>query len=461
MTLEIIILAAGQGTRMKSKRPKVLHAIGGKPMVGHVIDTCAQLAPAKTHLVVGHGAEQLYRFIDTRYADCRDQLNIVEQREQLGTGHAVDQAMPVVAEDSTVLIVYGDVPLLQEATLQALVTVAAQGNLGLLTVELADPTGYGRIVRDRADQVVAIVEHKDASEQQRAIGEINTGIMALPARYLKQWLPRLSADNAQGEYYLTDVIAMAAAQGVAVIPQQPGSEQEVQGVNNRLQLAELERWYQLQHARHWMTEGVTLADPARIEFRGDIVLGHDVQVDINVIFEGKVRIGDNCIIGANSIIKDSVLAEGVVVKPHSMLDTCVVADACDIGPFARLRPGTVLARGAKIGNFVETKKTHVGEGSKINHLTYMGDTVLGKGVNVGAGTITCNYDGVNKFKTEIGDNAFIGSNSSLVAPVTIGTGATVGAGSTVTKPVPAEALAVARAKQVTLSSWQRPTKQQS
>ncbi|MEH6648833.1 MAG: bifunctional UDP-N-acetylglucosamine diphosphorylase/glucosamine-1-phosphate N-acetyltransferase GlmU [Motiliproteus sp.] len=457
MSLEVIILAAGQGTRMKSKLPKVLHAVAGKPMVGHVIDTAAGLSPANTHVVVGHGGDQLRHYFDNNFA--QQQLIVVEQAEQLGTGHAVDQAMPAVAADSVALILYGDVPLTRLDTLQALVAQAQENKLALLTVALDNPTGYGRIVRDDNDQVVAIVEQKDATEAQLAINEINTGIMALPASWLKQWLPKLSSDNAQGEYYLTDIIAMAAQSGKVIEAAHPNSEQEVQGVNNRLQLAELERWHQLQQANHWMTEGVTLADPARVDFRGDIVIGQDVSLDINVILEGSVTIGDNVSIGPNCVIKDSSIAAGTVVKANSMLDESVVAENCDIGPFARLRPGTVLATKAKIGNFVETKKTIVGEGSKINHLSYVGDAVLGKAVNVGAGTITCNYDGVNKFQTEIGDNAFIGSNTSLVAPVKVGVGGTTGAGSTITKAIDDGALGVARGKQTNLKSWKRPEKQ--
>ena len=452
MPMEVIILAAGQGTRMKSRLPKVLHPLAGKPMVGHVLDTAARLQPTALHLVVGHGAEQLCAYLGGR------QVSVVEQAEQLGTGHAVDQAMPKVDADSTVLILYGDVPLIAESTLRQLLASAAQNRLALLTVELADPSGYGRILRDHNHRVTAIVEHKDASEAELGIREINTGILALPARWLKTWLPQLSSDNAQGEYYLTDIIAMAAAAGETIDAIQPSSEQEVQGVNNRLQLAELERWYQRRQAEHWMTEGVTLADPARIDFRGDIQIGRDVSLDINVILEGRVRIADDVVIGPNCVIKDSEIGAGCVIKAHSMLDGSRVAEGCEIGPFARLRPGTVLARQAKIGNFVETKKAQVGEGSKINHLSYVGDAILGREVNVGAGTITCNYDGVNKFQTEIGDRAFIGSNTSLVAPVRVGVEATTGAGSTITKPVDDGQLGVARGKQVNLKGWQRPVK---
>ncbi len=454
MALEVIILAAGQGTRMKSKLPKVLHPLAGKPMVGHVIDTASELSPVSTHVVVGHGAPLLREYL----AD-RSGLDIAEQTEQLGTGHAVDQAMPGVDADSTVLILYGDVPLIQRETLEQLVARAEHGKLALLTVELNDATGYGRIVRNAGGEVEAIVEHKDASAEQLAIREINTGILALPAAWLKEWLPKLSSDNAQGEYYLTDIIEMAAKADLPIAAIQPTSEQEVQGVNNRLQLAELERWYQLRQADHWMTQGATLLDPMRVDFRGDIELGQDVTVDINVIFEGRVRVGDNVSIGANCTLKDCEISAGTVIRANSVIDDSRVGENCDIGPFARLRPGTVLAARAKVGNFVETKKALVGEGSKINHLSYVGDAEIGCGANIGAGTITCNYDGVNKYKTEIGDGAFIGSNTSLVAPVSVGKGATTGAGSTITKAIPDDALGVARGRQTNLTTWKRPTKQ--
>ncbi|MCW8885087.1 MAG: bifunctional UDP-N-acetylglucosamine diphosphorylase/glucosamine-1-phosphate N-acetyltransferase GlmU [Motiliproteus sp.] len=453
MALEVIILAAGQGTRMKSQLPKVLHPLAGKPMVGHVIDIASELSPAKVHVVVGHGAPLLKDYLADR------PLNIAEQTEQLGTGHAVDQAMPHVDSESTVLVLYGDVPLIKKDTLEQLVARAEHSKLALLTVELADPTGYGRIVRNVTGDVEAIVEHKDASAEQLSIQEINTGILALPAAWLKDWLPALSSDNAQGEYYLTDIIEMAAKADLPIAAIQPSSEQEVQGVNNRLQLAELERWYQRQQADHWMTQGATLLDPLRVDFRGDIKIGQDVTVDINVIFEGRVRVGNNVSIGANCILKDCEIADGSVINANSMIDDSKVAENCLIGPFARLRPGTRLDKGAKVGNFVETKKTHLGEGSKINHLSYVGDAEVGCGANIGAGTITCNYDGVNKFKTEIGNGAFIGSNTSLVAPVKVGDGATTGAGSTITKEIPDNALGVARGRQTNLTSWKKPVKQ--
>ena len=462
MALEVIILAAGQGTRMKSALPKVLHPVAGKPMVGHVIDTASKLLPTKTHVVIGHGSSLLQDFLSRNYPstdELSDQnLIIAEQTEQLGTGHAVDQAMPNVDSDATVLVLYGDVPMIRQDTLEQMVAVAEHKKLALLTVELADSTGYGRIVRNASGAVEAIVEHKDANAEQLAIKEINTGILALPAAWLKDWLPKLSSDNAQGEYYLTDIIEMAAKLDLPITAIQPSCEEEVQGVNNRLQLAELERWYQRQQANHWMAQGVTLLDPKRVDFRGDIHIGQDVSVDINVIFEGRVRVGSCVTIGANCILKDCDIADGTNIKPNSMIDASQVDEDCEIGPYARLRPGTVLAAEAKVGNFVETKKAIVGEGSKINHLSYVGDATVGCGVNIGAGTITCNYDGVNKFKTDIGDGAFIGSNTSLVAPVTVGKGATTGAGSTITKEIPEEALGVARGRQTNLTSWKRPTK---
>ena len=421
-------------------------------MVQHVIDNARQLGDANIHVVIGHGAEKLQSSLENQ------SVNFAMQAEQLGTGHAVAQAMPDVAADGSVLVLYGDVPLTQSETMAELVKIANRGEFGLLTVELADPTGYGRIVRSKEGDVTAIVEQKDASPEQLAITEVNTGILAVPAKLLNEWIPQLSSNNAQGEYYLTDIIAMAAENGVRIQAIQPATEQEVQGVNNRQQQAGLERWYQQQQANSLMTEGVTLADPARIDIRGEVTVGHDVAIDINVILEGHIEIGDNVTIEANCIIKDSVIGSGSHIKANSILEQAIVAEHCDIGPFARLRPGSNLAAKAKVGNFVETKKANIGEGSKINHLSYVGDAEVGVGVNVGAGTITCNYDGVNKSLTEIGDGAFIGSNSALVAPVKVGAGATVGAGSTITKAVDQDQLAVTRAKQINLKNWQRPVK---
>jgi len=451
-TLDIVILAAGQGSRMKSSLPKVLHTIGGKSRLQHVIDSAMTLENSRSHIVIGHGAEAVESALSGQ------SVQFALQAEQLGTGHAVAQAMPNISDNGVVLVLYGDVPLTRPDTMAQLVKIAERGQFGLLTVNLTDPTGYGRIVRSDAGDVVAIVEHKDASEAQRAITEVNTGILALPTALLREWIPLLSSNNAQGEYYLTDIIAMAAEQGVRIQAIQPATEQEVQGVNNRLQQAELERWYQRRQAEALMLEGVSLADPARIDVRGEVSVGHDVAIDINVILEGRVEIGDNVTIEANCIIKNSVIGSDTHIKANSLLDQAVVADHCDIGPFARLRPGSHLASNAKIGNFVETKKARIGEGSKVNHLSYIGDAEIGVGVNVGAGTITCNYDGVNKSTTEIGDGAFIGSNSALVAPVKIGAGATVGAGSTITKEIKADQLAITRAKQTNLNNWPRPVK---
>lgn len=454
MSVDVVILAAGQGSRMKSKLPKVLHKVGGKSMVQHVIDTASSLAGVNTHVVIGHGADQLREELKGQA------LNFALQAEQKGTGHAVAQAMPEVAADSVVLVLYGDVPLTQAATMQQMVDIAATGDLALLTVNLKDPTGYGRIVRNDDQQVIAIVEHKDATPEQHLIDEVNTGILAVQSKYLADWLPQLSSENAQGEYYLTDIIAMAANGGVRISAIQPDAEEEVQGVNNRVQLAELERWYQSQRAEWLMVNGATLADPARVDVRGNLSIGQDLLIDVNVVLEGDVTLGDNVVIEPNCYLKNCTIGAGTHIKANTVIEDAVVAENCDIGPFARLRPGTQLANKAKVGNFVETKKAIVGEGSKINHLSYVGDAVLGKDVNIGAGTITCNYDGVNKSLTEIGDNAFIGSNTALVAPVQVGKMATVGAGSTISKAVSDDALALTRAKQTELKNWPRPQKKE-
>ncbi len=452
MSIDVVVLAAGQGSRMKSALPKVLHPIGGKPMVQHVLDRAAKLGDIKTHVVIGHGAQQLQAALQGQ------SLTFALQAEQLGTGHAVAQAMPEITGSGVVLILYGDVPLTSSATMQALVDIAATGKLGLLTVQLSDPTGYGRIVRNDDCQVTAIVEQKDANTAQLAINETNTGIMAVPCERLSKWLPQLSAENAQGEYYLTDIIAMAAQDGVEIAAIQPEREEEVQGVNNRIQQAQLERWYQRQQAEALMVAGVSLADPARLDIRGTVSHGQDVMIDVNVVLEGKVTLGDQVTIESNCVIRDCVIESGAHIKANSHLEQTHIGPACDVGPFARLRPGTELAAHAKIGNFVETKKAQIGAGAKVSHLSYIGDAQVGASANIGAGTITCNYDGVNKFRTEIGADAFIGSNTSLVAPVTIGKGATVAAGSTVTKTVADSELAVARGKQRNISGWQKPVK---
>jgi bifunctional UDP-N-acetylglucosamine pyrophosphorylase/glucosamine-1-phosphate N-acetyltransferase len=452
VTTEVIILAAGQGTRMQSKLPKVLHCLAGKPMLGHVIDASRELQADGIHVVIGHGADKV------REAMTDSDVQWAVQTEQLGTGHAVAQALPNIAEDSTVLVAYGDVPLIETGTLSALIASTSESRLSLLTVKLDEPLGYGRIVRDRHSNVVAIVEQKDASVEELSINEVNTGILAVTAKKLREWLPKLSAENAQGEYYLTDIISMAVADGMQVVAQHPETEWEVQGVNNRQQLSELERFYQKQQAQRLMTEGATLADPARIDIRGNVSVGKDVFIDINCVFVGEVTIADDVSIGPNCVIENSCIGEGTVIKANSVLEDSQVGEQCDIGPYARLRPGTVLSQRAKIGNFVETKKALIGEGSKVNHLSYVGDSEVGRGVNIGAGTITCNYDGANKHLTRIGDGAFIGSNSALVAPVNIGTDATVGAGSTITSDVGEKQLVVTRSKQKNIDGWQRPVK---
>ncbi len=450
--LHVVILAAGQGSRMKSALPKVLHAVAGRPMLHHVIGTAKQLGAETIHTVIGHGADQV------KAVTPETSVNWVVQSEQLGTGHAVAQALPDLPDDARVLVLYGDVPLTRVDTLEAMVADLDDRTLGLLTVTLDDPAGYGRIVRNGDGQVTSIVEQKDATEAQRAIREVNTGILAVSAKHLKSWLPTLSNANAQGEYYLTDIIAMAVDHGLSISVAQPGDAFEVQGVNNRLQLAELERWYQRREADRLMTEGATLADPARIDVRGDLTIGNDILIDVNVVFEGKVSIGSGVSIGPGCVIKDARIADGAQIHAHSVIEGASVGANAQIGPFARLRPGTELAADTKVGNFVETKKAVVGQGSKINHLSYVGDASLGRNVNVGAGTITCNYDGVNKFRTEIGDGVFVGSNTSLVAPVRISADATIGAGSTITRDVAGSELAVARGRQRNVSGWERPKK---
>ena len=449
--LDIVILAAGKGTRMQSQTPKVLHTLAGKPMVQHVMDTASGLQPDRTHVVIGHGAEQL------REALADKAVQFAVQAEQKGTGHAVAQALDQLGSGK-VLILYGDVPLLQRDSLKTLLAQVDEQHIGLLTVTLDDPMGYGRIVRNDAGEAVAIVEQKDASSDQLAICECNTGIMAMTSAQLKRWLPQLSAENAQGEYYLTDVIAMAADEGIQVCTAQPATAVEVEGVNNRAQMARLERAYQQQLADKLMAQGVAVADPARLDIRGRLTCGHDVFIDVGCVFEGEVELGEGVRIGPYCVIKNSTIGAESVVDTHSVIEGTVAAGLNQIGPFARLRPGTRLAVKAKVGNFVETKNADVGEGSKINHLSYVGDARLGRDVNVGAGTITCNYDGANKHHTDIGDNAFIGSNTALVAPVSVGKGATIGAGSTIAKDVTDYALAVTRSRQLEKIDWLRPSK---
>ncbi|UTF59045.1 bifunctional UDP-N-acetylglucosamine diphosphorylase/glucosamine-1-phosphate N-acetyltransferase GlmU [Gilvimarinus sp. DA14] len=452
--LDIVILAAGKGTRMRSSKPKVMQTIAGKPLLRHVVDTAQQLLTAGTSptVVVGFAKEQVIAGFTS------NEITTVEQREQLGTGHAVAQALPYLRDDAVALILYGDVPLIQKQTLESLVAQTDSNSLAVLTVNLPNPKGYGRMLRNSAGNIIAIVEEKDATQQQRTINEINTGIMAVPVHLLKKWLPELSCDNAQGEYYLTDIIAKAAAENIVVNSAQPEFVWEVEGVNDRRQQAALERAYQAYLADKFMSEGLALQDPARFDCRGSLSFDQDVEIDINVVIEGKVHLGDGVRLGPNCVIRNSTLAAGTVVEANSIIDGAQINESCTIGPYARLRPGSVLQKNAKVGNFVEVKKSVIGVGSKVNHLSYIGDCTMGDGVNVGAGTITCNYDGVNKFRTEIGDNSFIGSNSALVAPVVLAAGTTVGAGSTITRTTEIDDLAIARAKQRNISGWQRPTK---
>ncbi len=452
MRFDIVILAAGQGTRMRSAVPKVLHRLGGKPLLQHVYETAASLSPQTLTIVYGHGGEQVRQC----FADWP--VDWVEQSQQLGTGHAVQQALPFLNQD-IVLVLYGDVPLLRRETLQRLLAATGENRLALLTVTLADPTGYGRIVRDEGGCVRRIVEEKDAGPEEKSIREVNTGILAIPLCRLRDWLTRLDNDNAQGEYYLTDVIAMAVADGVAV-ETVAADPDEVQGVNDKRQLARLERIYQRRQADTLMEQGVTLYDPSRFDVRGEVTAGRDVEIDVNVVLEGQVRLGDRVRIGAGTVVRDADVGDDVEILPHCVIDGVRIGSGSRIGPFARLRPETVLADHVHIGNFVEIKKSSVGAGSKINHLSYVGDSEVGAGVNIGAGTITCNYDGVNKHRTVIEDGAFIGSDTQLVAPVRVGRDATIGAGSTITRDAPEGKLTLSRSRQITVDNWQRPSKKQ-
>ena len=451
MSTTVIILAAGKGTRMRSSLPKVLQPLAGRPLLGHVIETAKKLNADNIITIYGHGGDR----VQTAFA--QQEIKWVEQAEQLGTGHAVQMTLPVLPHDGVSLILSGDVPCINPVTLQKLLDATATTSIGLVTLTLPDANGYGRIVREN-DQIQAIVEHKDASEEQRQIKEINTGIYAVSNAKLHEWLPNLSNDNAQGEYYLTDIVAMALADGMQVASVEPEQAFEVEGVNDRVQLAALERQFQAYQAKQLMQQGVHLIDPSRFDLRGNLTVGQDVRIDINVIIEGDCELGDNVEIGAGCIIKNTKIAAGTKVQPYSIFDSAVVGEDTQIGPFARLRPGAQLANEVHIGNFVEVKNTTIGLGSKANHFTYLGDAEIGAGSNIGAGTITCNYDGANKFKTIIGDQAFIGSNSSLVAPVRIGNGATVGAGSTITRDVEDNSLAVERSKQFAKENYPRPQK---
>lgn len=450
MSVSIIVLAAGKGTRMRSALPKVLQPLGGQPMLAHVLQSAAAVEATQTAIVVGHGAET----VQARFADTP--LDWVAQTEQLGTGHAVLQALPVLPESGTAVVLYGDVPLVTPATLQALAAAAAD-RLAVLTVVLDDPTGYGRIVRD-GDAMVGIVEQKDASAEQLAVHEVNTGLIAAPIEHLRRWLPALSNDNAQGEYYLTDIVAMAVSDGVAVQAVPAADADEVAGVNDRAQLAGAEAVLRQREAAALMAAGVTVVDPQRIDVRGKLRCGQDVLLDVNTVFEGTVTLGDNVLVGVGSVLRNCTVAAGTQIAPYSVIDDAVVGEDCTIGPFARLRPGATLAQGVHIGNYVEVKKSTLGRGSKANHLTYVGDAKVGAGVNIGAGTITCNYDGANKHKTVIEDDVFIGSGTELVAPIRVGQGATTGAGATLTKDVPPGSLAVERARTRMIEPWSRPEK---
>ncbi|MES4615145.1 MAG: bifunctional UDP-N-acetylglucosamine diphosphorylase/glucosamine-1-phosphate N-acetyltransferase GlmU [Ewingella sp.] len=449
--LSVVILAAGKGTRMYSNLPKVLHPLAGKPMVQHVIDAATHLGANNVHLVYGHGGDLLKQSL------AEEGLNWVLQAEQLGTGHAMQQAASHFADDENVLMLYGDVPLISVETLDNLLKAKPDGGIGLLTVVLDDPTGYGRIVRENGT-VTGIVEQKDSNAEQLKIKEINTGILVAEGASLKRWLGQLNNNNAQGEYYITDIIAMAHAEGHQIATVHPARNSEVDGVNNRLQLSRLERVYQSEQAERLLLAGVMLLDPSRFDLRGELSHGIDVQIDANVIIEGNVKLGDRVKIGAGCVLKNCVIGDDCEISPYSVFENAVLEAECTVGPFARLRPGAELAQGAHVGNFVEVKKARLGKGSKAGHLSYLGDAEIGDNVNIGAGTITCNYDGVNKFKTVIGNDVFVGSDTQLVAPVTVGNNVTIAAGTTVTRDVPENGLVISRVQQVHKPDWQRPVK---
>ncbi|MBL1275097.1 MAG: bifunctional UDP-N-acetylglucosamine diphosphorylase/glucosamine-1-phosphate N-acetyltransferase GlmU [Ectothiorhodospiraceae bacterium] len=456
MPLSVVVLAAGQGTRMKSDLPKVLHCIAGQPLVEHVIKDALALKASDIHVVYGHGGEQVQNALSAY------DLIWAQQTERLGTGHAVEQALPAIPDDHLILLLYGDVPLITVATLKRLITVSVTeaGNdaLALLTAKLSDPTGYGRIVRDNDGNIQAIVEQKDATESQLTITEINTGMLAVKGKLLKKWINKLDNNNAQGEFYLTDIVGMAAKDGVPITSANPTEISEIEGVNNKRQLAGLERAFQLRQAHQLMESGLTLLDPARFDLRGELIIGRDVSIDINAVLEGQIVLGDGVTIGPNAVLKNVSIGSGTQVHANCVLEDSVVGSDCDIGPYARLRPQTTLADKVKVGNFVEIKKSTIAEASKVNHLSYVGDTTMGSNVNIGAGTITCNYDGANKHQTVIGNNVFVGSGTQLVAPITIADGATIGAGSTITKDAVANKLTLTRPKQLSVDNWQRPIK---
>ena len=455
--MNVVILAAGMGKRMQSALPKVLHPLAGKPLLQHVIDTARGLAPSKLCVIYGHGGAAVPELVKQLNDGAHATIDTALQEPQLGTGHAVMQAVPQLDDNAPTLILYGDVPLTAAASLQRLVEAAGADKLAILTVEQANPFGLGRIVREGGN-IVRIVEEKDASAAERAIREINSGIIVAPTRRLKQWLSSLSNNNAQGEYYLTDIVAKAVADGVPVVSAQPSAEWEVAGVNSKVQLAELERRHQLNIANALLEQGVTLMDPARIDVRGELVCGRDVTIDVGCVFEGRVVLGDGVTVGAHNVMVNATIAAGANIKPFCHIEDAVVGAKSMIGPYARLRPGTELGEDVHIGNFVEIKNAQVAAHSKANHLAYVGDATVGSRVNIGAGTITCNYDGANKFRTVIEDDAFIGSDSQLIAPVTVGKGATLGAGTTLSKDAPAGKLTISRPKQITIEGWQRPVK---
>jgi bifunctional UDP-N-acetylglucosamine pyrophosphorylase/glucosamine-1-phosphate N-acetyltransferase len=450
--LHVVVLAAGQGKRMHSDLPKVLHRLADRPLLAHVLDTVEALRPAALHVVYGYGGEQVRSQLE------RESVTWVTQPEQLGTGHAVMRAMPGVPDEAVVLVLYGDVPLVQPSALEAVTASASAGKIGLLTAAVDAPDGYGRILRDDGGRVVGIAEHVDASPKQRATREVNTGIMALSAKRLRVWLERLRNDNRQGEYYLTDIIARAVEEGIEIETTFPDSSEDILGANDRIELARLERIYQRRQAESLMRAGVSLSDPARLDVRGRVLAGRDVSIDVNVVMEGEVRIGDRVSIGPNCVLKNVEIGNDSEVLAYCSLDTASLGSGCRIGPYARIRPGTALGDSVHIGNFVEVKASTIGPGSKANHLTYIGDAEIGANVNVGAGTITCNYDGASKHRTVIGDGAFIGSGVELVAPITVHPGATIGAGSTISKDAPADKLTVSRGSQQTVKGWKRPKK---
>jgi len=455
--MNVVILAAGMGKRMQSALPKVLHPLAGKPLLQHVIDTARRLSPSKLCVIYGHGGAAVPEMVGKLALDSGAAIDTALQQPQLGTGHAVMQAVPQLDEDAPTLVLYGDVPLTTEASLRSLVEAAGNDKLGILTVEQANPFGLGRIVRENG-RIVRIVEEKDASDTERAIREINSGIMCIPTRHLKRWLAALSNNNAQGEYYLTDIVAQAVSEGVEVVSASPSAEWEVAGVNSKVQLAELERRHQLNIANTLLERGVTLMDPARIDVRGELICGRDVVIDVGCVFEGRVELADGVTVGPHCVLVNAKVAASANIKPFCHIEDALVGPKSQIGPYARLRPGTELGEDVHVGNFVEIKNSQVAAHSKANHLAYVGDATVGSRVNIGAGTITCNYDGANKFRTVIEDDAFIGSDSQLVAPVTVGKGATLGAGTTLTKDAPAGKLTISRPKQMTLDGWTRPVK---